>query len=355
MRPPRIIAGAVAITALAGAGFLATGPNNSQSAADASASTATASELSTVQVTRQTLTETAEATGTVGHGNSLELPIQSQGIVTWAPKQDDTLSAGDTAVRIDDRPVTIANGTTPLYRELRLVKSSERDEAGNRLGHQTGEDVAQLQQFLIDQGFDDEGSLVVDANFGPSTKRAVQDWQKALGHATTGRVDRSQLIFADGDLFVDQAPAVGHVFSGLKVSAPSRTVTSTVTAAKRSFYLEGATVDLETDGNHLVGTVTDVTRKTGQDGKTIYEIEISIDGELADGIETVDITATRTVAADVLTVPVRALLALAEGGWAVEVPSQDGTELRRVELDQVVDTIASITGVDEGTEVVVPK
>lgn len=349
----RIIVVATAVATVVAAGLFALAGGGGETTEAETTSRAT-SATATVEVTRQTLTETAETTGTVGHGEPAELPIESHGIVTWAPTQDDILIVGDTALRIDNRPVTLAAGTTPLYRELRLVGSSERDEAGDRLGHQTGSDVAQLQQFLLDEGFDDDANLEVDADFGPSTKRAVEDWQEAVGHPATGRVDRSQLVFIDGDLVVEQAPAVGQPFSGLTVSTPARTVTATVTAAKRSFFVEGATVNLESDGTHLAGTVTDATRGRSPDGTTTYEIEISIDEELADGVETVDVTATKIIATDVLTVPVRALLALAEGGWAVEVPGPNGTELRRVELDQVVDTTASITGIDEGTEVVVP-
>lgn len=354
MSAKRAIVAVALLAAAAGAGLYIIDSGNAVTATQAAAARQLGTVTETVEVTRQTLTETAESTGTVGRGEPVELAVDGQGIVTWVPDHGDVLSVGDTAVRIDNRPVTLAAGTTPLYRELRLVGSSERDEAGNKLGHQKGFDVAQLQQFLLDEGFDDDGTLEVDADFGPSTKRAVQDWQEAVGHPATGRVDRSQLVFIDGDSIVEQTPAVGQPFTALTVSEPAQTVTATVTAAKRSFFAEGTTVDIETDGNNFEGTVTDATRKTNPDGTTSYEIEISIDAELADDAEAVDVTATKTIATDVLTVPVRALLALAEGGWAVEVRGSNGTELRRVELDQVVDTTASITGIDEGTEVLVP-
>ena len=343
--------GIVTVIAIAGLYLNAADGDTATPAASAQADPST----TTVEVARQTLSETAETTGTVGHGDPVALPIDSQGIVTWAPEPGDVLSAGDTALRIDNRPVTLANGATPLYLELRLVSSGERDDAGNKLGHQKGSDVAQLQQFLLDEGFDDDSNLNVDAEFGPSTKRAVQEWQEAIGHPATGRVDRSQLVFIDNDLIVEQSPAIGQPFTTVTVAEPIRTITATVSAANRSFFAEGTVVDIESEGAHLDGTVTDVTRTTGPDGSTSYEIEISFDSELADNVETVDVTATKTIATDVLTVPVRALLALAEGGWAVEVAGPDGAELLRVELDQVVDTTASITGLDEGTEVLVPS
>jgi multidrug efflux pump subunit AcrA (membrane-fusion protein) len=59
----------------------------------------------------------------------------------------------------------------------------------------------------------------------------------------------------------------------------------------------------------------------------------------------------------VLAVPVDALLALAEGGYAVEVVNADGsTRLVRVEPGMYADTFVQITarGLKEGMKVVVP-
>ena len=54
----------------------------------------------------------------------------------------------------------------PMYRDLRL--ESPRLE---------GYDVAQLQQFLITLGFDDDGAMTADGVFGTTTRNAVRDWQ----------------------------------------------------------------------------------------------------------------------------------------------------------------------------------
>lgn len=318
--------------------------------------TSTAQPVETVTVTRQTLTETETIDGTAGHGTPVPLPIDAQGTVTWAPEQDDVLSGGDVAVRIDDRPVTLVDGDVPLYRELRRVRSNERDAAGDKLGLQTGPDVTQLQRFLLDEGFDDDGHLEVDDTFGASTERAVEDWQEAVGHPATGRVDRTQVIFIGGDLRVEEAPTVGQAFTQITVTTPSETITATANPTERSFFTEGTTVEIDAGGQQLAGSVTGATRTTGQDGTTSYTLEITVeDGALPEGIESVEVTATKTIATDVLTVPVRALLALSEGGWAVEVSTDTGTELAEVELGVVVDETAEITGIDEGATVAVPS
>jgi len=61
-------------------------------------------------------------------------------------------------------------------------------------------------------------------------------------------------------------------------------------------------------------------------------------------------------ASDVLIVPVSALLAVAEGGFAVEVIDPSGTHLVRVDVGTVVDARAEISGdIDAGAHVVVPS
>lgn len=352
MRKRPVLIGTAALAVL-GSGFVLTSnPDVSSTAAEA---TEAPSTTETVTVKRQNLVETAEATGTVGNGTPLPLPVDAQGTVTWAPEQNDVLRAGDVAVRVDNRPVHLAAGETPLYRELRLVSSSERDAAGDKLGVQTGPDVVQLQQFLLSQGFDDDGSLEADGTFGASTKRAVKDWQESVGHPATGRVDRTQLLFISGDVRVDEAPVVGQPFSPIHVTKPSRIVTATIKSSLRDFFPVGANVSLDASETTLSGTITKATRTTGQDGSTVYELEITADeGELPEGAGTIEVTASRTVVEDAATVPVRALLALAEGGWAVQVESPTGLSLVAVELGEVVEGIAEITGVADGTEVVVP-
>jgi len=108
-------------------------------------------------------------------------------------------------------------------------------------------------------------------------------------------------------------------------------------------------------------TVTHATRiavqNDGNDGATRSIVALDIEADSTFVIEegsSVRVTGNEIALEDALTVPVRALLALSEGGWAVEVPDAGGTKLVGVELIDVADTTAVIAGLDEGDEVVVP-
>jgi hypothetical protein len=72
----------------------------------------------------------------------------------------------------------------------------------------------------------------------------------------------------------------------------------------------------------------------------------------------VDVELTGRQAVDVLAVPVTALVALSEGGYAVEVPQDDGTtRLVPVEAGMYADGYVEVSGagISEGTEVVVAE
>lgn len=310
-------------------------------------------ELATV--VRGDLVEEAEANGTVGFGETSTLPIDSDGMVTQSRESGEIVRPGEVLLRVAERPIYLVEGNQPLYRELRRVSAGERDAAGDKIGLQTGADVEQLQQFLVDAGFDDKGRLEVDGSFGLSTERAVKEWQRSVGLVATGKIDRTQMVFVDGPVRIESAPGVGENFDSVSVTSGAQRVSFTVTSRQKSFFEIGASVTVEAANSSATGTVTKQKRVVGDDGSTQYEIEVEIDaGQDLGDAEAVKVKATRTKASDVLTVPVRALIALAEGGWAVQVQTSNGIELTGVELGDVVDGQAQISGVDEGASVVVP-
>ncbi len=305
-------------------------------------------------VVKRDLTEERSANGSVGFGKISTLPIEASGLVTKAVERNTILTSGDVLVRIANKPVFVADGEQPLYRDLRRVGNGETDAAGDKIGYLKGDDVTQLQQFLIDQGFDDKGRLSADGTFGLSTERAVKAWQRDVGHTATGVVDRTQIVFVDGSVRVESAPEVGQPFSEITVTSTAPTVTISVTSKTRSFFEAGTEVAVESGSASTKGTVTSLKRTVGQDGSPSYEVEIEISGDELGDAESVKVISTKIVAGEVLSVPVSALIALAEGGWAVQVDDGSGPKLTAVTLNQVVDGFAAIEGVDEGTEVVVP-
>ena len=312
-------------------------------------------ELTTVE--RRTLRESESVNGSIGFGSTRPLQTQGDGIVTEAPEPGDVLRPGDVAVRIAQRPIALVRGETPMYRELRRVRSGERDDAGDKIDEQFGDDVKQLQEYLIGAGLDNDGKLTADGVFGKETERAVKEWQRFVGHPATGRIDRRQIVFVPGPVRVEKAPAVGGPFEDLTVSGVDAVATVSVASKQRSFFTVGADVEVELASSTVDGTVRDVERTVGADGSTQFQVEVTLDAASTDGIEAGDsakVTASRSIAENALTVPVRALVALAEGGWAVQVNGPTGPVLTGVELGAVVDGFAEISGVDEGTTIVVP-
>lgn len=319
-----------------------------------------ATELTEVE--RRDLVETYSLTGLVSYGDPVPLALQVDdrgGVVTWAPDQGAVISSGEAIIHIDDVPIPIVTGDQAMYRELRLVGQRERDVAGDKLGLQVGDDVRQLQEFLVSQGFNDDGQLEADGAFGKSTKRAVESWQTDIGRPATGRVDRSQIVFSSGPVRVEDAPNVGQLYSEMTVTSPKTTLSISVAPTKRSFFDSGSEVTIETeieDSPSAIGGVVDsVTRTVQPDGSTTFVVVIEPSKPLT-GVEAAKATSEKLVATNVTAIPVRALISLAEGGWAIETHSDDGVEeLVGVELGPIVDGWAEVDGVEEGTAVVIPR
>ena len=96
-----------------------------------------------------------------------------------------------------------------------------------------------------------------------------------------------------------------------------------------------------------------------QQGATYFEMTVTLDDpEAAPGLDEapVDVLVTGDRADDVLAVPVTALLALAEGGYAVEVVADGGVVLVAVDPGLFADGFVEVTSTDlrEGMQVVVP-
>lgn len=92
----------------------------------------------------------------------------------------ETVDAGDILFRVDNRPVVVGLGATPAYRDFSQGAS--------------GPDVAQLQRLLRRLGL---YRAPVDGRFGPSTRTAVQEWQRAIGVADDGDVRIGDIVWIE--------------------------------------------------------------------------------------------------------------------------------------------------------------
>ena len=106
----------------------------------------------------------------------------------------------------------------------------------------------------------------------------------------------------------------------------------------------------------------DLVATTDQQGTTTTSLEVEVRPDEPIDEIWIDATATVEVTAEIadaeLTVPVTALLALAEGGYALEVLQADGTfALVGVEIGTFADGLVQVRGegLTEGTEVAVAQ
>lgn len=341
----RTLLGGVSVVAMVGigsAGALA----DSMGASNVSATEAEPeAHRSTAAVVRGDLTAEQEFRAAVSFGDTWSPTTDLAGTVTDHHPIGHVVALGGVLVRVDDQPLFLAEGAMPMYRELRRIDTRFRDENGDRLTLQEGFDVAQLQYFLVQAGFDADGAMTVDGTFGKSTETAVEEWQESVGLSPTGRIDNSQIVFSPDAVRIASAARVGDRFSSLEVNNAKPAVLVDTSNRDRGAFTVGAVVDVElANEGTRPGTVDKQEQVTAQDGSTVWRTTILADGELPGATTTATVTAHRTVASDALIVPVSALLALAEGGFAVEVITETGSVLTAVEVGEVLDGQAEVEG-----------
>ena len=177
-----LVAGAVALVAVAVAIVVLT---QSGSSTHAGSATGVPPGQNTTTVTRRTLTESSTVDGTLGYGASLELYDRLSGTFTWLPALGAVIARGGTLFRVNNLPVALMYGAVPAYRTLKR-------------GVSDGPDVTQLNENLIDLGFDPYGAITDVDEFSEATAAAVRRWQKVEGLGETGQVELGRVIFAPG-------------------------------------------------------------------------------------------------------------------------------------------------------------
>jgi peptidoglycan hydrolase-like protein with peptidoglycan-binding domain len=296
--------------------------------------------------------------GTLGYADADQLTFGRQGTVTWLPAEGATIGRGGTAYRVDDERVPLLYGTLPPWRDLAV-------------GVDDGRDVTQLEKNLAALGYDPG---TVDDHFSSATRDALSAWQEDRGVEATGEFRRGDAAWAPGPIRVaEQAGTVGAAAApgqpALKVTSTTREVSVDLEASKQTLVARGDAVQVTLPSGRTVrGRVREVSRvakaadtgdQGGEGGEPTVEVRISLDDPKAAGAldqAPVDVAITTETSQDALAVPVHALLALAEGGYAVEVDEGGKRRLVPVELGLFADTLVEVTGpgLREGMRVVVP-
>lgn len=299
------------------------------------------------------LIEVTEYDGTLGRLIGDPVKIRLSGTVTSVPVEDTVIEQGDPIIWVDNRPVILLYGELPAWRSM-------QDDT-------EGPDVLQLESALAALGFDEAGDMTIDEEFTSYTESIVTDWQEAMGAEADGIVDLGEVVFATGPVTVDTLLVeVGDVVNaGAEIFSTSSSeiqITFDLPTTEEENLAVGDTVEVTLpDLSTTTGTVTEIasiaTRAEGV-GQATYEVEVALDDPaVAAGIEEAPVTVSVITdrADSVIAVPVEALLALAEGGYAVEIQDGSGTRLVGVDTGFYADGLIEVTGaIEPGDLVVVP-
>ncbi|WP_105975504.1 peptidoglycan-binding protein [Streptomyces geranii] len=349
---------------------------------------------SVVPVTRATLTERTEVDGQLGFGTEIPLPVKATGTVTWLPQQGATEERGDTLLRVDDRPVVLLYGSMPMYRDLGLATAPAAEPESGATSSDTapdaspaptpspsattgtsapapltGMDVLQFETNLAALGYT---GFTVDEKFTGKTADAVKRWQKSLGLAETGTVGVGDVIYSAGKVRIGQpgarlGAAVGE--NTLTYTGTARKVVVNASASDAAWAVRGTVVGITLpDGKSVQGEVASVGRQASAPegagteaesgaGAATLPVTITVADQRALGrLESgpVDVEYVGREVKDVLSVPVAALVALAEGGHGLE--TEDGRFVAvKTGLFADGNVQVSGTGVTEGMKVRIPE
>jgi peptidoglycan hydrolase-like protein with peptidoglycan-binding domain len=277
-------------------------------------------------VARQDLNGQTKVSGTLGYAGSNTVQSPLQGRITWLPTAGQVIRRGGTLLAVDNTPVQLFYGATPAWRDLQV-------------GVDDGPDVKQLEQNLVALGYDPDHQITVDDHYTWATKAAVKRWQKARGLDQTGTFTTTMpAVFLPWAVRVNTLS--GSVGAQAAPGQPAYTVTSNrhqvtvnLDVSQQSYVRTGDRVDVVLpDGRHAKGRISQVgrvavTSGSGQDQTTTIPVTVALDDPTAGGRldqAPVDVYVTTESRKGVLAVPVGALLALAEGGYAVETVDAAG-------------------------------
>jgi peptidoglycan hydrolase-like protein with peptidoglycan-binding domain len=317
-----LVAG-LAVAVIAGGAVVAAGIVPGRGAGPSAEASTPSAPPATAVVERGTVQTAADLDGTLGYEGSRTVTAGAGGTVTRLPAAGTLVERGGVLYELDGRiRPRLLYGDRPLWRPLRP-------------GMADGADVLQLEQNLRAMGYAPEG-MRVNRHWDAKTTQAVKRWQKATGRTHDGSLGGEDLAFLPGALRVaTHEAAVGAAVAPgapvLGATAATRVVTLDISAGRQDLVTPGQAVSVELpDGTLVAGSVREVGRvaqASENGGATTVPVTIDLDPaaalpDLDAAPVTVHVTTERHD--DVLTVPVTALLALLEGGYAVELVGDDG-------------------------------
>jgi peptidoglycan hydrolase-like protein with peptidoglycan-binding domain len=257
------------------------------------------------------------------------------------------VTRGEPLFKVDELPIVALYGAVPMYRTL-----------GNGM---VGADVQQLQKNLVELGY---AEFTIDGIYAQATTTAVLAWQADLGLVQTGMVEAGQVVFTPGPARIAEHVAqVGDLLGSdsahiLNYTDATRIVTVALNVVDQALAMEGGAVTVTLpDERTVAGVIAEVGSVVTEEE---FEVTVTITDQAVLGtleaapVEVDFVSATRE---DVLTVPVTALLALAEGGYGVEIVEGNSTRIVAVNTGMFAGGRVEVSGeaIAEGMMVGVPR
>ena len=328
--------------------------------------------VTTASVVRTDLATTTLTEGTLGYAPTNPVVNRLAGVYTALPAPGTAIEPGHVLYQVDDQPVVLMSGTVPAWRPFAL-------------GMADGPDVGELEAGLIALG-DASGLFTTATNyFGAATADAIERWQTANGLRVDGQIPMGQIVFSPGPVLVgSESAAVGQSASPgddpFQVTSTSRIVSVPLNPSQPVVTLGEAVSILLPTSATTPGKVTAIGPAPPSSGsgsgsgsgdsgggpgsgqpQASALVAVTPDQPAATGTAVgvaVQVSLVTQQATGVLAVPIPALLAVAGGGYAVEVVAPGG-------LHHLVGVTTGIfsgsqveitgTGIDAGTRVVVAQ
>lgn len=310
-------------------------------------------ETAVATVVRTDLVQTQTLEGELRFSDPSRLIAPIPGVVTQVPSEGAVVAIDDSAYEIDGVDVIVLEGTRPAWRTFALEMSD-------------GSDVLQLESNLLRLGHADS-EFSPDQEFDETTEDAIESWQESVGREATGVIPFGSVVFSDAAFRVGEVAVIpsAPVVSGTTVyatSSLSQEVLIELDPRDLDLVSEGDPVSvILPDGAEIPGEVAEVGRVVRRSGPEpgapeLIDVIVAIsetDLDLERAPVEVEVESER--AQEVLAVPVRALVSLSDGGYAVEVDEGGERRLVGVTIGDFAGGLVEIEGaISEGDSVVVP-
>jgi hypothetical protein len=311
----------------------------------------------TSTVTRENISATTAENATLGYAASYTVTGSGGGTLTWLPTGGQVIRQGQVLYRTGNgTPVVLLYGTVPDWRTLSEGAA--------------GQDVTQLNRDLVRLGYASSSDISAQGwdYYSWATQAAVQKMEQALGVTEpSGALTLGSVVFQPEALRVSQVTAsLGSPASGPVLSATSNRhlVTISLSTSLESEVKAGDAVTVTLpSGSTTPGVITGVGAvASGPSSAPTIPVSVTLTDPSAAGTldqAPVTVNITTDSAANVLVVPVGALLAQPAGGYAVELAGP-GSSRRLVTVtvgifDDATGLVQVTGNLTPGEHVVVPS